>query len=201
MFTIFKRPNIPQYHFLKGRGHFHQNGFFKGDRFDRELETGNRNHERLGGLQFFSEKEFDGEDSGERFFRRGDLKIILLKLLQEQPTHGYGLIRDLEDKFNGFYSSSPGSIYPILQMLEDQDFVNVTKEGRKKVYHLTDKGQIFLEENQDKDPFILRMNMIENVDIDEIQNLRSNIQELFHEFFKVGRQSIENSQKRNSCKS
>lgn len=193
---MFKRPNIPQHPFLKGRGYFHHNGFFKGDRFDRELETGNSNHERLGGLQFFSGKEFGGDDGGERFFRRGDLKIILLKLLQEQSRHGYGLIRDLEEKFKGFYSPSPGSVYPILQMLEDQELVNVTKEGRRKVYHLTDEGQTFLEENQDEDPFILRMNMLENVDIDEIQNLRSDIQGLFHEFFKVGRQVIENPQKK-----
>ncbi|GEN89683.1 PadR family transcriptional regulator [Oceanobacillus sojae] len=117
-------------------------------------------------------------------------------MLQEQSNHGYGLIRDLEEKFKGFYSPSPGSVYPILQMLEDQELVNVTKEGRRKVYHLTDEGQTFLEENQDEDPFILRMNMLENVDIDEIQNLRSDIQGLFHEFFKVGRQVIENPQKK-----
>lgn len=193
---MFKRPDMPQYPFLKGQGHFHHNDFFKGGRFDRELEKENSNYVRLGGLQFFSGKEFGGDDGEERLFRRGDLKMILLKLLQEQSRHGYGLIRDLEEKFKGFYSPSPGSVYPILQMLEDQELVNVTKEGRKKVYHLTDEGQTFLKENQDGDPFILRMNMLENVDIDEIQNLRSDIQGLFHEFFKVGRQAIENPQKK-----
>ncbi|MBS4192245.1 PadR family transcriptional regulator [Bacillus sp. FJAT-49705] len=193
---MFKRPDMPQHPFLKGEGHFHHNGFFNGGRFDRELGMENGNFERQGGSHFFAGKESGGDNGGERFFGRGDLKIVLLKLLQEQSRHGYGLIKELEKKFKGFYSPSPGSVYPILQMLEDQDLVNVTKEGRKKVYHLTDEGQTYLEKNQDEDPFISRMNMLENVDLDEIQTLRSDIQGLFYEFFKIGRQAMENPEKK-----
>ncbi|WP_339234544.1 PadR family transcriptional regulator [Oceanobacillus sp. FSL W7-1281] len=71
-------------------------------------------------------------------------------MLQEQSRHGYGLIKELEEKFKGLYSPSPASVYPILQMLEDQDLVNVIKEGRKKVYHLTDEGQAFLKKTKMK---------------------------------------------------
>src|SRR5262245_47979249 len=56
---------------------------------------------------------------GERFPRRGDLKYVVLELLNERPRHGYDIIRALEDRFRGFYRPSPGSVYPTLQMLED----------------------------------------------------------------------------------
>ncbi|UOQ83573.1 PadR family transcriptional regulator [Gracilibacillus salinarum] len=193
---MYKRPDMPQYPFLKGQGHFYHHGVFKGDRFDAEFGMENGNFDGQGGPHIFAGKESDGDNSGERFFGRGDLKIVLLKLLQEQSRHGYGLIKELEERFKGFYSPSPGSVYPILQMLEDQDLVNVIKEGRKKVYHLTDEGQAFLKKNQDEDPFTSRMNLLENVNLDEIQTLRSDIQGLFHEFFKVGRQAIEKPEKK-----
>src|SRR5579872_3697742 len=56
-------------------------------------------------------------------FERGDLKLVILDLLKEKPRHGYDIIQELEKRFHGFYSPSPGSVYPILQLLEDQDFV------------------------------------------------------------------------------
>lgn len=194
--NVYKRPDMAQYPFLKGQSHFYHHGVFRGNRFDAEVGIGNGNFDGQGRPHIFAGKESGEDTSGERFFGRGDLKIVLLKLLQEQSRHGYGLIKELEEKFKGLYSPSPGSVYPILQMLEDQDLVNVIKEGRKKVYHLTDEGQAFLKKNQDEDPVNSRMNVLENVDLDEIQTLRSDIQGLFHEFFKVGRQAIEKPEKK-----
>ncbi|MFD2627587.1 PadR family transcriptional regulator [Oceanobacillus kapialis] len=193
---MYKRPDMGQDPFLKGQSHFYHHGVFRGNRFDAEVGMENGNFDGRGRPHVFAGKEFGEDTSGERFFGRGDLKIVLLKLLQEQSRHGYGLIKELEEKFKGLYSPSPGSVYPILQMLEDQDLVNVIKEGRKKVYHLTDEGQAFLNKNQDEDPVNSRMNVLENVDLDEIQTLRSNIQGLFYEFFKVGRQAIEKPEKK-----
>jgi len=193
---VYKRPDMAQYPFLKGQSHFYHHGVFRGNRFDAEVGMGNGNFDGRGRPHIFAGKESGEDTSGERFFGRGDLKIVLLKLLQEQSRHGYGLIKELEEKFKGLYSPSPGSVYPILQMLEDQDLVNVIKEGRKKVYHLTDEGQAFLKKKQDEDPVNSRMNLLENVDLDEIQTLRSDIQGLFHEFFKVGRQAIEKPEKK-----
>lgn len=60
-------------------------------------------------------------------------------MLKEEPRHGYQIIKDLEEKFKGFYSPSPGSVYPILQMLEDRDFVTITKDGNKKCIQLQKK--------------------------------------------------------------
>ncbi|WP_139822756.1 PadR family transcriptional regulator [Tuberibacillus sp. Marseille-P3662] len=194
---MFKRPDRPQHPFFKGKDHFHHNGFFKGGKFDKEfwMENGNFGG-RQGGPRFFAGKGPGGDHGGERFFKRGDIKIVLLKLLQEQPRHGYELIKVLEERFKGFYSPSPGSVYPTLQMLEDQDLVDITKEGRKKVYHLTDEGQTYLDNHQNEDPFISRMNMFENVDLDEMQTLRSDIKNLFHDFIKVGRHAMETPEKK-----
>ncbi|HET7616804.1 MAG TPA: PadR family transcriptional regulator, partial [Bacillales bacterium] len=56
-----------------------------------------------------------------RVFGRGDMKFVLLKLIQRRPMHGYEMMKALEKRSFGYYSPSPGSIYPTLQMLEDQD--------------------------------------------------------------------------------
>ena len=85
----------------------------------------------------------------ERFLERGELKFVILDLLQEQPRHGYDIIRALEDRFGGFYSPSPGVIYPTLQLLEDQGAVTGTEQDGKKVYTITDAGRLLLSERHD----------------------------------------------------
>src|SRR6266705_5801013 len=89
-----------------------------------------------------------GPGEAHRFFGRGDLKFALLELLQERPMHGYEMIKALEEKSSGFYSPSPGSIYPTLQMLEDRGFVTVQEVEGKKVYSITDAGRALLAERQ-----------------------------------------------------
>jgi DNA-binding PadR family transcriptional regulator len=83
-------------------------------------------------------------------FERGDLKLVILDLLNEKPRHGYDIIQELEKKFHGFYSPSPGSVYPILQMLEDQDFVSSSQQSGKKVYTITQDGKEFLHEHAEE---------------------------------------------------
>jgi DNA-binding PadR family transcriptional regulator len=85
---------------------------------------------------------------GQRFPRRGDLKYVVLELLNEQPRHGYDIIRALEDRFRGFYRPSPGSVYPTLQMLEDLGYVTATQQEGKKVYSITDEGRRHLNEQE-----------------------------------------------------
>jgi DNA-binding PadR family transcriptional regulator len=83
-----------------------------------------------------------------RVFGKGDLKYVILDLLQDRPAHGYELIRALEERFRGFYSPSPGSVYPTLQLLEDMGYVSAAQQDGKKVYSITDEGRKFLEENR-----------------------------------------------------
>ncbi|MBI4545094.1 MAG: PadR family transcriptional regulator [Gemmatimonadetes bacterium] len=84
-----------------------------------------------------------------RFFDRGDLKYVILRLLSRKPMHGYEVMRALEEESCGCYRASPGSVYPTLQMLEDQGYVLSEEREGKKVYRITEEGRQHLEENRD----------------------------------------------------
>jgi DNA-binding PadR family transcriptional regulator len=86
---------------------------------------------------------------GGRIFGPGDLRLMLLALISEKPRHGYELIKEIEQKFGGAYSPSPGSIYPTLTLLEEMDHVRASAtEGARKLFEITDQGRTFLEENR-----------------------------------------------------
>lgn len=90
-----------------------------------------------------------GRRGGGRMFGHGDLKLLLLALIEQQPRHGYELIRIIEDMFHGHYSPSPGAIYPTLTMLEELGYAEVENEqGNRKLYAITDAGRAFLDENR-----------------------------------------------------
>ena len=84
---------------------------------------------------------------GRRLFERGDLKYVVLDLLAEQPRHGYDIIRVLEDRFEGLYSPSPGSVYPTLEMLADMGFVDAHERDGKRIFAITTEGRDFLVEH------------------------------------------------------
>lgn len=85
---------------------------------------------------------------GGRMFGKGDLKYVFLDLLQERPRHGYDLIRALEERFAGSYTASPGTVYPVLQLLEDMGHVSVVEQDGRKVYTVTPAGEAFLAERR-----------------------------------------------------
>lgn len=86
-----------------------------------------------------------------RLFGHGDLRLYLLKLLEEGPRHGYDIITELENRFLGLYSPSPGTVYPRLAALEEEGLVEATVEaGGRKVYRLTDAGAAELEERSEE---------------------------------------------------
>lgn len=90
-----------------------------------------------------------GRRGGGRMFGHGDLKLLLLALVEQQPRHGYELIRMIEEMFHGQYTPSPGAIYPTLAMLEDMGYASVENEaGNRKLYAITDEGRAFLDENR-----------------------------------------------------
>ncbi|WP_433675146.1 PadR family transcriptional regulator [Microbacterium gorillae] len=74
-------------------------------------------------------------------FSHGDLRLYLLRLLDEEPRHGYDLIQALTDRTGGTYTPSAGTIYPRLAKLEDEGLVTKTVDGRKTVYAITDAGR------------------------------------------------------------
>ena len=73
--------------------------------------------------------------------RRGDVRAALLALLAEKPMHGYEMIQELDARTNGIWRPSPGSIYPTLQLLEDEGLIEPEASGGRKSYHLTDAGR------------------------------------------------------------
>ena len=86
----------------------------------------------------------------------GDLQLVLLALLAERPSHGYELIKALEERSGGFYSPSPGMVYPALTWLEEVGYASVAAEGTKKLYTITDAGRTYLAENRDATEAMLR---------------------------------------------
>lgn len=85
-----------------------------------------------------------------RGFERGDMKYLILDLLAEKPRHGYDIIKELESRYCGFYSPSPGSVYPTLQMLEDLGWVRSDEQDGKRVFEITEEGQKELKERKEK---------------------------------------------------
>jgi DNA-binding PadR family transcriptional regulator len=84
-----------------------------------------------------------------RWMQRGDARIIILKVLNERPMHGYEVIKEVSEMFGGMYAPSAGMVYPTLQWLEDESLVNSSQEeSGKKVYRINDAGKKFLANGQ-----------------------------------------------------
>jgi DNA-binding PadR family transcriptional regulator len=84
-----------------------------------------------------------------RMLAQGDLTLILLALIAEEPRHGYEIIKVIEDKTEGGYAPSPGIVYPTLTYLEEAGYLTAQVEGTKKLYTITGEGRAYLETNRD----------------------------------------------------
>jgi len=84
----------------------------------------------------------------EPMFQRGEIKYLVLDLLKDKNRHGYEIIRELEERSFGFYSPSPGIVYPTLQWLEEMGYVSSVEQEGKKIYTITDSGIKYHEENK-----------------------------------------------------
>ncbi len=125
-----------------------RNNDMKNNRDSKHSNNHSRNHDSK------CDTKHDDKKQGKhkRFFGRGEIQRVLLKLLQEKDMHGYEMIKTLEEKSSGMYKPSPGSIYPTMQMLEDQGYVETKKEDRKTVFSITEAGKTYLEEEEKKHP-------------------------------------------------
>lgn len=84
-----------------------------------------------------------------RLLAQGDLRLIALALIEEQPRHGYDIIKALEEKTSDWYSPSPGIVYPTLTYLEEVGYLTSQPEGAKKLYTITDEGRAHLQQNRE----------------------------------------------------
>jgi DNA-binding PadR family transcriptional regulator len=113
-------------------------------------------HGRWGGHRHGGGRQGRGNDFGGgdmmragRMLAQGDLRLLALALIAEQPRHGYEIIKVLEDKTAGWYSPSPGIVYPTLTYLEEVGYLTSQPEGAKRLYTITPEGRAHLEENRD----------------------------------------------------
>lgn len=92
-----------------------------------------------------------------RMFASGELRLALLALIDENPSHGYELIKAIEEMTGGDYAPSPGAVYPTLQLLEDEGSITQAQaEGAKKPFAVTDQGRAELEERKAEVEALLR---------------------------------------------
>ena len=86
-----------------------------------------------------------------RMFESGELRLVLLKLIADEPRHGYDLIRAIEEMTGGEYAPSPGVVYPTLTLLQDMGLIEEAPgEGPRKPFQVTDEGRKHLEERSDE---------------------------------------------------
>ena len=84
----------------------------------------------------------------QRMFDQGDLRLVVLKLISEKPSHGYEIIKAIEDRLGGAYAPSPGVIYPTLTLLEEMGAIRVQEtDGPRKLYAITSDGEALLRQN------------------------------------------------------
>ncbi|MDI3194454.1 PadR family transcriptional regulator [Pseudarthrobacter sp. AL07] len=91
-----------------------------------------------------------GFGPGPRRASRGDVRWAILSLLAESPSNGYGLIKTIAEKTSGAWRPSPGSIYPTLQQLVDEDLIEPLSEGRRTDFTLTDAGKAYVAEHAEE---------------------------------------------------
>ncbi|WP_415913957.1 helix-turn-helix transcriptional regulator [Paraburkholderia sp. J76] len=141
-----RHPAMQMLHALRHAMGRHRGGEGPGDFGDRFGEGFGRGFGGFG----------DGDGFGRgRKFTSEDLQLMLLVLLAERPSHGYELIKALDARSNGFYSPSPGMVYPALTYLEELGYVSVTLEGNRKRYELSPEGRAHLEANRERADLIL----------------------------------------------
>ena len=91
-----------------------------------------------------------GEGRSRRMFDGGELRLVLLKLIADEPRHGYDLIRQIEELTGGAYAPSPGVVYPTITLLDDMGLIaQQQSEGAKKAFAVTDAGTAELDANKE----------------------------------------------------
>jgi DNA-binding PadR family transcriptional regulator len=118
--------------------------------FEGKWAAGRRGRDRFGG-GFGGRHGLGGGDMlrAGRMLAQGDLRLIALALIAEQPRHGYDIMKALDETTAGWYSPSPGIVYPTLTYLEEMGYVTAQADGTKKLYTITEAGRAYLAENRD----------------------------------------------------
>ena len=131
------------------QGHEHQgHDGFRGARWSRSGREGFGFAPGAPGFGGFGPRGF--MPPGPQRKRRGDVRIAILSLLSEKPSNGYGLIKEITDRSGGTWYPSPGSIYPTLQQLVDEELIEATGDGKRTDFQLTASGKEWVESHADE---------------------------------------------------
>jgi DNA-binding PadR family transcriptional regulator len=131
------------HHFFRGWGRHNHH----------EHHVGRHGHRGFAGFGFGPGQLFGG-DLGRsglgagRKLSSGDLQLLILSLLAEKPHHGYELIKSIAERSSGYYTPSPGMIYPALTYIEEIGHASIEVDGTKKRYSITPEGIAYLEANR-----------------------------------------------------
>jgi DNA-binding PadR family transcriptional regulator len=117
--------------------------------------------------------------------RRGDVRASILALLKDRPMHGYEMIQEIAERSGGTWKPSPGSVYPTLQLLEDEGLISSESEGGKKLFTLTEAGR----EEAGQETQVPWENVRRGVDweaLHEVQQAGFGLMEAFSQVWKTG---------------
>src|ERR1700751_3068374 len=105
-----------------------------------------------GGWDFGDVRGGRGPRGRGRKARRGDIRTAALLLPAEEPRNGYQIMQEVEERSEGLWRPSPGSVYPALQQLEDEGLIRSEETEGRRLYHLTDAGRAYVDERPDDQP-------------------------------------------------
>ncbi|MFF0812053.1 PadR family transcriptional regulator [Streptomyces albogriseolus] len=117
--------------------------------------------------------------------RRGDVRASILALLKDRPMHGYEMIQEIAERSGGAWKPSPGSVYPTLQLLEDEGLIVSESEGGKKLFSLTEAGRTAAEDGPEA-PWEEASRGVDWEALSEIRQAGFGLMEAFGQVWKTG---------------
>ncbi|MFF9110314.1 PadR family transcriptional regulator [Streptomyces sp. NPDC014805] len=117
--------------------------------------------------------------------RRGDVRASILALLKDRPMHGYEMIQEIAERSGGAWKPSPGSVYPTLQLLEDEGLISSESEGGKKLFSLTEEGRAAADQGPEA-PWEEASRGIDFEALGEIRQAGFGLMEAFGQVWKTG---------------
>ncbi|MER7497917.1 PadR family transcriptional regulator [Streptomyces pharetrae] len=117
--------------------------------------------------------------------RRGDVRASILALLKDRPMHGYEMIQEIAERSGGAWKPSPGSVYPTLQLLEDEGLISSESEGGKKLFALTEAGRTAAEDGPDA-PWEEASRGVDWEALNDIRQAGFGLMEAFGQVWKTG---------------
>ena len=169
------------------RGHGHERPDCEGPRAMRGFGGEGFGRRGFGGRLGGDDERTGGRGGRRRMFEGGELRLVILLLLEGEPRHGYDIIRDIETRTGGVYAPSPGIVYPTLTLLEELGQVEArATEGAKKLYAITEAGAAYLAQNRkDAEASLARLEELrrrsEVVDGGPVFRAMSNLRAVLHQ--------------------